>query len=359
MPLPRILYSGCLTQGELARARYEALLRLGADVSPFDTGPYLRKTHRSIARRAIKKFARPLLGADFNRALRDACAHVRPDVLYVDKGSDLKRKTLAAIRADAARQRRRITLVHFHPDNPYHHFEFTRAFVDSVPEYDCLFCPHPWVNEESLRLGAKRAIDLPYGYDSTSHFREFSYDPASEDAVDAVFVGRWEEQRAGWLRDLADTGVDIHVWGGDWKRLRPHPRIHYRGSYALFPEQRRIFGRAKISLGLLSISNYDGHTTRTFEIPACGGFMLAQRTTGQLAFFEEGKEMACFEGPMELVDKVHYYLAHENERESIREAGHRRCISSGYDYESRMKQVLQEIESIWLQPGESLRQSAE
>jgi spore maturation protein CgeB len=67
-------------------------------------------------------------------------------------------------------------------------------------------------------------------------------------------------------------------------------------------------------------------TSRTFEIPACGGFMLHERTDEVLNFFEEGAEIACFSDEVELVDKVRYYLTHESEREKMRRAAHERCV---------------------------------
>ena len=84
--------------------------------------------------------------------------------------------------------------------------------------------------------------------------------------------------------------------------------------------------------------------TRTFEVPACSGFLLTDRTPGQAQYFEEDREIACFDSPEELHEKVRYYLEHDDEREAIREAGHQRCMSSGYDYEARMREVLSEIE---------------
>lgn len=74
--------------------------------------------------------------------------------------------------------------------------------------------------------------------------------------------------------------------------------------------------------------------------------MLTDRAPGQAQYFEEGREMACFDSPEELHEKVLYYLEHDDEREAIRETGHQRCVSSGYDYEGRMRDVLNEIEKV-------------
>ena len=89
--------------------------------------------------------------------------------------------------------------------------------------------------------------------------------------------------------------------------------------------------------------NRDLQTTRTFEIPACGAFMLAERTDEHLRLFEEGKEAAYFGSEGELLDKVRYYLDHEGERKTIAAAGRKRCLDSGYSHHDRLKYMLRRI----------------
>jgi spore maturation protein CgeB len=89
---------------------------------------------------------------------------------------------------------------------------------------------------------------------------------------------------------------------------------------------------SRINLGLLSerrdgASSDDLITSRTFHIPACGGFLLHQRTPDVLECFTEGEEIACFDTPEELVAKVQYYLKADAERRRIAEAGRRRCVA--------------------------------
>jgi spore maturation protein CgeB len=99
---------------------------------------------------------------------------------------------------------------------------------------------------------------------------------------------------------------------------------------------------ARINVAIMSWSNrreVDETTTRTYEIPACGGFMLHERTPELLEVYEEGKEVAGFGSPGELAEKIHYYLAHPAERDAIARAGHARCVPA-YSYDNRVREIL-------------------
>ena len=103
----------------------------------------------------------------------------------------------------------------------------------------------------------------------------------------------------------------------------------------------KALGAFKISLCFLRKMNYDQQTTRTMEIPACGGFMLAERTKEHLELFDEGKEAVYFSTNRELLELCRYYLSNEKKRKSIAEAGLQRCKTSGYSNEKTIKKMLE------------------
>ena len=103
----------------------------------------------------------------------------------------------------------------------------------------------------------------------------------------------------------------------------------------------RVLRAARINLAIMGITPevHDQTTTRTYEIPACGGFMLHERTPELLEIYEEGHQVACFSSVEELASKINYYLAHPQERDAIARAGHARCVPA-YSYDSRVKEIL-------------------
>jgi len=104
-----------------------------------------------------------------------------------------------------------------------------------------------------------------------------------------------------------------------------------------------------ISLGLLNRQNRDLQTSRSFEIPACGGFMLAERTEEHRLYFEEDREAAYFGSWDELIQKLRFYAAHERPRTEIAMAGYRRCLRSSYRYVDRAVDALALLDArrIW------------
>jgi spore maturation protein CgeB len=132
--------------------------------------------------------------------------------------------------------------------------------------------------------------------------------------------------------------VDLRLYGGFWERdqvLRPLAR-----GFAYGRDYRLAIGGSKIALSLVRHANRDRHAMRTFEIAACGGFILADRTEEHLEFLEEDREAVFFGGADELLDKVRFYLPREEARRTIAEAGHRRITTGGHTWADRVNELM-------------------
>jgi hypothetical protein len=165
---------------------------------------------------------------------------------------------------------------------------------------------------------------------------------------DLVFAGHSEaDERIHHVMALIEAGFNLRIYGDDKYWRRHLPVAVFRKVSPIRPvfgvEYRKVLAASKISLCFLSRANRDRYTRRVFEIPAVGGFLLCQRTDAVRELYREGTEAEFFESSEELSGKAHFYLAHEEIRNRIAEAGRRRCLSSGYDIHARIRQWLADL----------------
>jgi spore maturation protein CgeB len=78
---------------------------------------------------------------------------------------------------------------------------------------------------------------------------------------------------------------------------------------------------------------------RNFEVPGCGGFLLTGPADDLDRYYEPGREIAVFDSADDLVDQVRYYLAHDDERRAIAEAGHERTLRE-HTYGHRFEEIF-------------------
>jgi hypothetical protein len=340
----KILYVGQLyPKGwvSTARMRMEELGRLGPDIIPLETLGY----YRWGGKWAGAPFRRLAWGPPLwllNRAIVRRAREVRPDILWVDKGVWVSRRTLARVRRVGAR-----VLVHYTAD-PAFVGHRTRHFVGALREYDLAVTTKRY-EEEAYRQHGARGLMVQYpSYDRDVH-RPLTASPeeAARYAADAVFAGTYGPGREKYLLPLARAGVGLVIWGSNWERCRePELRPFVRGRGVGGRDYALALGCAKIGLGILSPLWPDRSTTRSLEIPACGTFLLAERTEEHRALFEEGKEAVFFSSGEELVAKARYYLEHEDERKRIAAAGRARCLAGGYSSADRVKEILAECRRL-------------
>lgn len=185
------------------------------------------------------------------------------------------------------------------------------------------------------------------GFDPDIHKPYPGDDPVKRDfACDLGFLGGYEKERAGSLLRIAKEGYQVRLMA-DW----PETCWHHNFLSAPYQVRGENYGKAlssfKIGFCFLRKANRDQHTSRSIEIPACGTFMLAERTEEHLMLFEEGKEAEFFSSDEEMIDKVRFYMANDVRREAIARAGRERCLRSGYNYSSRMRRMLSQV----MEPG--------
>jgi len=225
--------------------------------------------------------------------------------------------------------------------------------IGTFRHYDHIFTTKSFgVKDFADRLGISNTSVLAHGFDPWVH-RPFRQQLDEVNKVDVSFIGTWSPHKQNYLQYLCSClpEISLKIWGDQWERSSAFPNPNSIVGYGVLGDFYALaISSSKINLGLLSekrfgASSGDQVTSRTFHIPASGGFLLHQRTPEVSGFYEEGKEMACFDSPEELVDKVRYYLANDKERQDIANAGHNRCVLEN-SLAMRAAKIIEKYEDV-------------
>lgn len=152
--------------------------------------------------------------------------------------------------------------------------------------------------------------------------------------IDVSFAGAPHGDRVAFLNQLAQSGLPISVFGFGWQG---RPRLP-------FYQMVRLFSRSKINLNLSNSSMLGRQQIkgRNFEVPGAGGFLLSGQADNLDEYYADGREIVTYSSAEDLLDKAHYYLAHEAERQRIAQAGYQRTLAE-HTWHHRFDQIFQEI----------------
>lgn len=287
----------------------------------------------------------PIMLPDNSKANKNIIQMVKEkkyDIVWIDKGLTIRPSTLKKIKRICPETR----IVSYSPDNMVLRHNQSQNYLGCFPLYDLHVTTKSFITDKMIQMGARRVRFVDKTYDNEFHYpREITPEDRIRLGADVGFVGAWEQERMDSILFLSRNGIKVRVFGNsDWKRClgdNPNLTIENHGLYD--EDYAKSFRCFKISLCFLRKMNHDQQTSRTMEIPACGGFMLAERTPEHLRLFREGKEAEFFGSNEELLEKCQYYLAHEEERMKIIEGSQRRCHESGYSNVETLKKVINEV----------------
>ncbi len=337
---PNILLPSQLWRNNL----YQSLVDLGHDVVEFDYD--LSETFRRLdpAQPGNADFIaanRPRVTEALRRQVRAAHAAKPIDLLFTYfYDACVLPEAIDKIKALG------ITTVNWYCNGSYQ----LHLVRDISPHYDWCLVPEKFRLKDYEAMGARPIYcqeaanpDIYHPYDLPQEF-------------DVAFIGQAYGERPGYLRRLLDAGINVYAWGFGWERfvapslarrlwrwgrrqvLKTGPArvalpAHRLGPPLTDEDMIKMYSRARINLGFSACG--DTHLEkerivqvrlRDFEVPMSGGFYMVEYMEELEEFYEIGKEIVCYEGPDDLADKVKYYLAHDDERERIRQAGRARCL---------------------------------
>jgi hypothetical protein len=345
----KILYASQLSPNDSALYRQWALERLGHNVVPFNLLDYL--PHNPLLR---KLEHRAQMGPNVTRLNRDLLALAeaeKPDVFWADKLLGLRPETLEKMRALGIRT------VSYMIDNAFgpRRDPGWRLYMKCIPFFDLHAVQRDKNIADYTSRGAQNVIKIQTAFEPTAHFPPPPgyYPTAFPDARrtrSVSFIGTPYDNRADFLTRLwRDLSTPVVISGNPVWRKHLAPDVAaaiYTGGELFGADYREAIWRSKINLSFLTHSNEDEFAHKSFEIAACGGFLLAERSAGHAARFVEDEEAVFFTGIEECAEKILRYLPDEAARERIAAAGHARAMRDGYDNDTQVSRILARLQLL-------------
>lgn len=163
---------------------------------------------------------------------------------------------------------------------------------------------------------ADRVSILLSAYDPSLHRRL----PDVEQDIDVLFLGGMTERRRRILDSLSHdlNVVEVTAFG---------------------EEMVRYFNRAKIVLNIHAEEQLDVET-RVFEALGSGACLVSERLDVENPFSD--RQLIEVDDPRQLEPAIRHYLAHDDERRAIADAGHLEA-RNGHTYLARARQIVTTI----------------
>jgi spore maturation protein CgeB len=296
-----------------------ALEGMGHELIPYDFASRLR----AIGKRAMR------------RELIETAAEARPDLTFFCLFEDeIDPQTIEAV----GREGRAPTVNWFTDD----HWRFEIFSRHMAPALDLA------VTTDPDAIAKYHAAGLQNVHLSQWACNRYSYGKATDEIAHQVtFVGQPHGSRPDTIAALRAAGYDVECWGHGW----PAGKLDH-------PSMVRVFGASRVNLNMSNAGEPEPTMRvrlgkllgrhidkppqikgRNFEVPGCGGFLLTERVPHLERYFELDAEVAVYDGEHDLVDKVGYWLSHEDVRVAVARAGYQRVLAE-HTYDHRFSAIF-------------------
>lgn len=335
-----ILYASDLGRGGTAAYRFEVLRRLGQQAHAFNVLDYAPK-NRYLSWLRFRYPAGPLV-ARINRDLVKAVRTIRPEIVWFDKPIFFTPATMRAIKKTGAKIVFYVQDAPFGPRNDGCWMQFLKVL--RMADLHCLVRKADVARYSEWGLPW---IETMFSFDPAVHFPPpAGFSDADRDRG-VSYIGFPYERRPVFLLDLARSHrLPVFINGSRWERvLAPEEqKLVTLGGFLATDEYRAGIWRSKVNLSFVTDSNEDDIAHKAVEIAACGGFLMAVRTPGHEALFEEDKEAVFFSSVEECADKARFYLGRPDLRAAIAARGRERAVQSGYDNNTQLARILNRLD---------------
>lgn len=345
--MANILFVGDLNRYARSLQRFETLERLGHSVQGISNVPdrTLSDSNRAatLFERLTWKIGFPLADNCANRDIADSIRFRHFDLVWIENAVSIRPGVLSYIRGKLPDAK----ILYFTEDDicVTHNRSIWQDRALKLVDYIYTTKDHNLAPLRSSYPQAKVELTNNTYCDHVHRIPTLSLEDREIYAADVVAIGAYEDTRATMIVELARLGIDVDVWGLGWSNLKRHEirglRIHDR--FLCREEYAKATFAAKINLNFLRKINFDVITSRSVEIPACGGFMLTERSNAHSSLFEMGVDADDFGSVSELYEKVVFYLEETELRVNAARRGYHKVTEGGYGMTAQLHKIMQNI----------------
>lgn len=273
----------------------------------------------------------------------DVAAREKPDGMIVLNGMSMDVKQVDRVKGLGIRTAVWMT------DDPYYS-DVTGLFA---VHYDHVFTLELSCVPFYREMGCESVHYLPFANDFRI-YRPRAADPGKR--VDVLFIGSGFWNRIRFFDAVAPylATKNVLISGWWWDRLANYHLLADKirlGQWLTPAETAEHYAGAKIVINLHRAPDDDGYNRnsrqlpahslnpRTFEIAGSGALQLTDIRLDLHNHYAPGQEIATYGSPEELIGKIEYYLAREDERLAIVRAGLKRTLKH-HTYENRLNALL-------------------
>lgn len=296
----------------------------------------------------LSKLVCELYTANVTQDVVKLASEIKPDLVLVLSGDALPIDKVMAINAMGIK-----TAVWF-TDDPY----FTDVTTNIAPYYQYVFTQELSCVSYYQMLGCTHVHYLPLAVNT----KVFHYQKERDDhsiPIDVCFMGAGWNNRITLFDEIAPylSKKNTVIVGRFWERMRNYHLLSDKIRYGFLSpaESASLINQSKIV-----INNHRAHddrtlffknsnnlpalsiNPRTFEISACCSFQLSDVRQELHRYFEVGKEIETYSSPSELIEKIDFYLNHDEERKMIARRGYIKTLEN-HTYAKRLSTLLKVV----------------
>jgi len=204
-------------------------------------------------------------------------------------------------------------------------FSNIRCVISSVQEF---------VNQFRSKGLNSEVLEAAFDADITDYFD-------GQKTMDVSFVGgmvrKSHGRRVKGLEYVLNNGVDLVTYGYGLRSaffpFRRSPLLRTYKGELWGMEMYKGLNNSRITLNFhIDVVNGWTGNMRLYEATGCGALLITENTSDLNQKFRIDEEVIVYDDFADLVNKIKYYVAHDNERESISKAGQKACFERhGYD----------------------------